>query len=240
MTKNKINFEIIPIFDQSADSRIWHDFTEIELKCDSEKYNYHVDDSDRCRIYKSHMYDWTHCKNNMSFAAYSGEQMVGFATAYKEKSGMYLRNLYVNPSFNGMGIGHQLLDKTEKASALVSDLMELVSLNGAVTFYESHGYTNFDNRTMNKKLPESVIGVVPVFKWYKSLRAQIKLDVDNSLLIHNKNQPIFVYVAPGREIVGVAVRTTENKDVIWTSNKNGKEMACFYENQLLKALSKIR
>jgi len=240
MYKEKIDFEIVPIFDQSTKPGLWHDFTELEIKCDSEKYGYNVDDTDRQRIFKSHMYDWANCKHNMAFAAYHENKIVGFATAYKEsKTEMYLRNLYVLPQYEGMGIGRSLLEKVERASRLVAKNMNVTSLNGALSFYESRGYTNFDNRNMTKKLPKSLIGVVPVFQWYKFLKLKMKVDVDHSLLIHNWYQPIFVYVSPDQEIVGVGVRTKEGKDITWADNEEGRDMMVFYKSQLLKALSKV-
>ena len=238
---DKIDFKIVPVFNQSADARTWHDFTELEMKCDSEKYNYDIDDRDRARIFKGHMDDWKYNNYKIAFAAYHGEQMVGFATGYKqEDNSVYLRNLYVDPQYNGMGIGRQLLDKTEQAATLVAGRLELVSLNGAVSFYESRGYENIDNRTMFKKLQKLSVGVVPVFKWYKKLHAKLNVDVDHTLLQHYKYQPIFVYVSYGREIDGVALKMPDGKDVIWVNKNKSQSMADFYVQQLSKALSKIR
>ena len=238
---NKIDFRIVPVFNQSADARTWHDFTEIEMKCDAEKYYYQVDDRDRSRIFKGHMYDWKHNNHNIAFAAYYGEQMVGFASGYKQQdSSFYLRNLYVDPQYNGIGIGRQLLDKTEQASGLFAGKVELVSLNGAVSFYESRGYENIDSRNMNKKLQKISVGVVPVFKWHKKMRAKLNVDVDHTLLQHYKYQPIFVYVSYGREIDGVALRLPDGQDVVWVNKNKGQSMADFYNQQLLKALSRIR
>lgn len=239
----KTDFEIIPIFNQPANPRVWHDFTELEMRCDSEKYNYSVDDRDRTRIFKGHMDDWMHQKYNMAFAAYRGEQMLGFASGFEDpdsKSEIYLHNLYVDPKLNGMGIGRQLLEKMEKAASLVSEYMDLISLNGALSFYESCGYKNFDDRYLFKKLEKIPVGVIPVFKWRKKMRAKLNMDVDYGLLQHSKNQPIFVYVSYGKEIDGVALKLPDGKDVVWVNQNKGQSMAEFYKQQLLKALSKVR
>ena len=240
MNQEKIDFEIIPIFDQMAKPGLWHDFTEIELKCEAEKYGYHVDDTDRLRIFKSHMDDWKNCKYNMAFAAYHENRVIGFSTAYKEKNHMYLRNLYVSPQYEGMGIGRTLLEKTEKAAALMANKIEVVPLPGAVSFYEARGYTHLYNSVMTKKLPKSLVGTIPVFKWSKSLCPEIEFDIDNSLLIHSWKQPIFLYVAPERSVKGVGMHTREGENIVWADENDGREMMAFYKSQLLKALSKVR
>ena len=241
MNRERINFEIVPIFNQMAKPSLWHDFTELEMKCDAEKYNYNVDNTDRDRIFKGHMYDWKNCKCNMAFAAYYENRIIGFSTAYKEdKSEMYLRNLYVSPQYEGMGIGKALLEKTEKAAALVGRRMSVISLAGALSFYESRGYTNFDDRVMNKKLPTFLVGVIPVFQWSKSLSVTMKVDVDHSLLVRNWAQPIFVYVSPVRAVMAVGLHTKEGENIIWANDEDGREMTVFYKSQLLQALSKVR
>jgi GNAT superfamily N-acetyltransferase len=237
----KIDFEIVPIFNQSANPRTWHDFTELEMKCDAEKYFYKVDDKDRNRIFKGHMCDWQKCKYNIAFAAYNGEQMLGFSTAYKESnSAVYLRNLYVDPKYNGIGIGRQLLDKTEKAAALIASSVNVIALAGALSFYESRGYISFDNRSLYKDVPKVSIGVVPVFQWYNKMRATPNVDVDKTLLQNCKYQPIFVYIGADSKIEGVAVRSQNGENVVWVNEHKGSQMAQFYNQQLLKALSKVR
>ena len=45
------DIRIVPIFDQMANPKIWSDFTRLEMLCDTVKYGYPVDDSDRNRGY---------------------------------------------------------------------------------------------------------------------------------------------------------------------------------------------
>ena len=241
MKAKKINYEIVPIFNQSANAAVLRSFTDLEMKCDIIKYGYHSDEADWARIMQSHKDDLAHMKYNFAFGAYSaGNTMLGFANGYLYDKRMYLRNLYVDPKYNGNGIGRTLLKATENAASLVSSYMEVVSLAGATSFYELNGYTNFDDRNMGKSLPKDTLGVVPVFGWGRALRAKLNVAPDVDLLKAAKNQPIFVYVNPDFKIDGVAMRDNKGEDAIWTNDKKGRVMAQFYQQQLIKALDRVK
>ena len=235
------DIRVVPIFDQMANPKIWSDFTRLEMLCDTVKYGYPVDDSDRNRIFKGHMDDWKHERNNFAFAAYDDKIMVGFVTGYREdKSTMYLRNLYVNPQYNGMGIGKKLLAQSERASNLIVPNMSVVSLNGAVGFYENFGYQTTDNRCLAKKISQNMVGVVPVFKTLLGgMRAKMRVDYDKTLVRQCVHQPIFVYVTYEGEIDAVAIRTPDKEIKIWTNEKK-RGMADFYKKQLLRAFEKVK
>ena len=235
------NIRIVPIFNQAANPKIWSDFTRLEMLCDTVKYGYQSDDSDKKRIYEGHMDNWIYKRYNFAFAAYDENIMVGFANGFLEnRSEMYLRNLYVNPQYNGIGIGKRLLEQSERVANLVVSNMSVISLNGAVSFYETCGYENPDNRYMLKKLPQNLIGVVPVFKTLLGgMRAKVKAPYDRKLVRQCKNQPIFVYVTPDREIDGVAVRTPDKEIKIWINERN-RGMIDFYKKQLMQAFEKVK
>ena len=235
------DIRIVPIFNQMKNPKIWTDFTRLEMLCDTVKYGYSVDNSDKKRIYDGHVNDWKNEKYNFAFAAYDDKIMVGFVNGFIEnRSEMYLRNLYVNPQYNGIGIGKRLLEQSERAANLIVSNMSVRSLSGAVSFYADCGYETPDDRYMLKKLPHSLIGVVPVFKtMLGGMRAKIKAPYDKKILRQCKNQPIFVYVTPDREIDAVAVQTPDKEITIWT-NEHNRGMADFYRKQLLRAFEKIK
>lgn len=230
---------ISPVFDQSVGT-VWSNFAQIELSCDRE-YGFSVGPVDKRRILLGYETDWKYEKNNFAFVAYDGIKIVGFATGYQDnKTDMYLRNLYVNPKYKGMGIGKSLLEQSERNAALVADNMTIVSLSGALGFYEKYGYSIRDKSNCEKKLPKDIIGVVPVFKSIDCFRdIKINLDIDITELERNKNLPMFAYVSLGREIDGLAVKTKAANTKIWT-NPNKRGMKDFYEKKLLAALAKVR
>lgn len=247
MSENKISFEVVPIFDQAANKNLWRHFADLEIKCESEKYHYNIGKNDKKRIVKDYKYSWEKFDNNIAFAAYHSNKMLGFATAYKiGQSSMYLRNLYVDPEYNGMGIGKSLLNKVERAASLVADSMEIVSLEGAISFYKEQGYNWSENsedeggRTLVKGLSKPVVGSVPVFKWQRKFLAKMNVNVDNALLVSCKQLPIFAYMSMERGIDGVAVRLPDGKNIVWVNEKNGAPMIPLYKKDLLRAISRVR
>ena len=231
--------KIIPVFDQRQRG-IWRDFTRIEMLCDREKYRCNMNTEDENRIYYGHILNWTGQKNNFAFAAYDGVKMIGFASGYlANSSDMYLQNLYVEPKYNGMGIGGHLLEHAENCANLVAKNMTLISLNGAISFYKQHGYINYDNRNMLKKLPLQILGTIPVFKPMGRLNAKIKTEFDKAVVKECKNRPVFVYVSQNREIDGIAVKTKSGENKIWLNGAK-RSMHDFYQKQLLRALEKVR
>ena len=237
--QNKPNIRIVPIFDQSVGG-IWSDFTRIEVACDL-KYDYQVDQKTRLYIYNRNAEEWKNQKYTFAFGAYDGKRMVGFASGYREnKQAMYLHNLYVLPEYEGKGIGKSLLEQSERNASLITDKMTLVSLNGALGFYEKCKYDIRDERNCEKKLPKEFIGVVPVFKsigWFCDVKYNLVIGV--SELDQYKNLPMFAYVSLGRAIDGLGIRMPNGEDKIWTNPKK-LGMKDFYEKKLLSALAKVR
>ena len=238
MSVNK-NIMIAPIFDQSVGT-VWSDFTRIELSCDCE-YGFDVGAIAKKRILLGHESDWKYEKNNFAFAAYDGIKMVGFTTGYQEKTkDVYLRNLYVAPKYKGFGLGKRLLEQSERYASLITDKMTVISLPGALGFYEKRGYSIRDKSNCEKFLPDEFIGVVPLFKSLGSLRdMKFNLDVDIAEFEQYKNMPMFAYVSLGRKIDGLAIETGASGTKIWT-NPTKSGMKDFYEKRLLTALAKVR
>ena len=238
MAKPGIEFDIIPIFDQPL-AGVWHDFAQIEVLCDSEKYGYNPD----CQgIYKDHFDNWDNFKHNFAFGAYYNNQMIGFASGYLKEAGIfYLRNLYVMPEFNGLGVGSKLLRQTETMARVFAKSLELVPLPGAISFYEQKGYKTIYNGRMSKELPCYGSGVVPVFHWIKSdAHMDVKTLVDSRILRANPNQPIYVYVTSKwtPEINAVGLRTKEGENKVWTVQNS--PMSDYYRREIMSVLSKIR
>lgn len=237
--QSKQNIRIVPIFDQSVGG-VWADFTRIEAACDL-KYGYNIGKKTRNYVYNRNMKEWEKEKYTFAFGAYVGEKMVGFASGYREnKQEMYLHNLYVLPEYEGKGIGKSLLGQSERNASLITDKMTLISLSGALSFYENRKYNILDECNCEKKLSKEFVGVVPVFKSIDWLRnVKINLDIDTTKLEHDENLPMFAYVSLGREIDGLALRTSTGEDKIWTNPKK-LAMKDFYEKKLQSALSKVR
>ena len=237
--QSKPNIRISPIFDQSV-GNIWSDFTRIEVACDL-KYDYQVSKETKVYIRNRNAEEWKNQKYTFAFGAYNGKKMVGFASGYREnKQEMYLHNLYVLPEYKGKGIGKTLLEQCERNATLVTDKMMLISLPGALSFYEKHKYDIRDERNCEKFLPKEIIGVVPVFKsidWLQNVK--INLDVDIAEFEQYKNLPMFAYVSMGRAIDALGIRVPDGEDKIWTNPKKSG-MKDFYEKKLLNALSKVR
>lgn len=237
--KAKPEITIVPVFDQSKGD-VWSEFTRIEMLCDKITCGYKVGAKDKKRIYDQHVFEWKYEPYNFAFAAYDGDKMVGFASGYREtRQDMYLHNLYVEPEYNGLGIGKNLLAQSERAAALVTDNMTLMSLSGALKFYEHCGYGIHDRRNCEKGLSKEIIGVVPVFKSTGWLRVKNKTDFDKSFFARYKYAPVFAYVSLGREMDAIAARTPDGEIQMWANEKK-RGMKDFYEKQLLRALVKVR
>lgn len=234
--KAKSNIKFVPIFDQSAD-KIWSEFVRIEMLCDAQ-YGF---ENEANSIYESHVCEWRTQKYNFAFGAYDGVKMVGFANGYRDgTNGMYLHNLYVDPKYQGMKIGTQLLLQSERAATLYSDKMTLMALKESVAaFYEKYGYHTHNRRYMMKTLPEQVLGVVPVFQPKAKLKVKIETVFPDIVLEKCKNRPLFIYQAPKGEISGIALKMVDGDDKIWV-NQSKRGMCDFYEQQLLRALSKVK
>ena len=238
MSANK-NITFSPIFDQSVGA-VWFNFVRIETLCNL-KYGYKVNKETKIDMYNRNVNEWNKQKYCFAFGAYAGDKMVGFVSGYREnKKEMYLHNLYVMPEYEGQGIGKALLEQSERNASMVADTMTIISLEGALGFYEKCGYSIRDKRNCEKKLPKGVIGVVPVFKSIDSLHgAKINVDIDIKEFEQYKNVPMFAYVSLGREIDGIAVKTKAGETKVWTNlAKSG--MKDFYEKKLLAALAKVR
>ena len=138
------------------------------------------------------------------------------------------------------------MNKVERAASLVADSTEIVSLEGAISFYKEQGYNwsenseDEDGRNLVKSLSKPVVGSVPVFKWQRKFLAKMNVNVDNALLVGCKQLPIFAYMSMKRGIDGVAVRLPDGKNIVWVNEKNGAPMIPLYKKDLLRAISRVR
>lgn len=67
---------------------------------------------------------------------------VGFASAYREESSIWIKKLYVEPRLHGQGIGQALLREAIRALSPAADVKLLVNPNNisAQRFYEHVGF----------------------------------------------------------------------------------------------------
>ena len=232
--QSKPDIKYVPIFDQSLDV-IWYDFERLQRLCDIVEFGHSNSNYD---IYAAHQHEWENENYNFAFAAYDGSKMVGFVNGYLEnRTNMYLHNLYVDPHYQNMRIGSELLNQTERAASLVAKTIKLKALHEkSIRFYAKHGYQNQDGRNRSKKFPNHVVGVVPVFKPLPKIVKNIKIDCGGYNFSKNcEHKPLFVYVNDKNEIDGVAVQNREP----WL-NQSKRGMVDFYRNQLLRALDKVK
>lgn len=224
MHQETINFEIKPIFNPSMD--ICEDFAHIHLLCLEETESY-VSMNEKS-LSNAYFNMWKMERNAFAFAGYCGENIVGFTSGVFRAPDMFTRSLYVNPEYQGFGMGSKLLDASERAASIIASNMTLISLDGSVKFYQKHGYKNinvFGRVTKIKKLPQMTSGVIPVFEWCDKLQSKLSVKINGDLLKQCKHQPIFVCVNQDQKIDGVAARLPDGKDFI-KYNKNIDVLQC--------------
>ena len=233
MSDKNLNFEIVPIFNQTGP--VWNEFARIESACDK-VLGYSVNKDDTNRMIKNYMRDWYENKYNFAFGAYYNQTMIGFTKGFMgdEFHEVYLSNLYVLPKYQKKGVGTKLLKTAERASSIVADRISLIPLIGACGFYEiKNGYENRYGDQI-KDLSPFVSGIMPVFQWIKrDFNVAFNIKADGKLLRHNKHQPIFMYLNDYGAVDGVALQTKTGENKIWTDINRCRHM-------LLNALQKIK
>lgn len=247
MANKNINFDIVPIFNQSAKG-VWTDFVYVETFCNREMFNLYVSEdvvATYLRDFARNLGQWKH---NFAFAAYAEEKMVGFIQgfAFEKSSELYsvysketfLEHLYVLPKYHKSGIGTQLLKAFEETAALMSSKVVLTPLKSAVGFYEKNGYAYFGD--MEKNLVPCANKVVPVFQWVKKdFDVKLNVTVNNHYLQKNKYNPIFACLNRDSEIDGVIIKTdTENR--MWLNHEQDKNNLRFCRCKLERALDKVK
>ena len=229
---NKINYEIKPIFTQSAN--ICRDFARIHMS--------HLSSVGKDKLHfnlaNAYLNAWNTETNVFAFAAYINKEMVGFITGSLNGQNMFTRSLYITPQYQGYGIGAGLLDSAENAASLIAPNMALFSLNGAVGFYQNRGYKNTTvlGRVMKIKKLSNATGVIPVFQWCNKLQSKLNVKFDVNLLKNPEHQPIFVYVNTQQKIDGIAIRTPNGEQKI-AVNTREKNLSQIYVQKLLSVLS---
>lgn len=238
MYKEKINFEVRPIFNLTQD--MCKDFADIDLQCGElvERNIRHM-----CRDLDKTYFDvWRLSDHSFAFAAYSGENLVGFTSGFMNGNNMFTNALYVTPKYHNCGIGSGLLNTSEQAASLIVHNMQLVPLENAISFYQERDYKNvlIQGRIHKiKKLPKLSAGIVPVFGWSDKLSTKLNIDVDTNLLKQSKHQPIFVYVNGEQKIDGVATRLSNGEDYVKFTRKGG-DVAKYRAMELTDALYNTR
>ena len=229
MYKEKINFEIKPVFNLTEE--MCKDFAQIDINSGGNKQQ-HMENLDR-----SYFDILRLSRNSFVFVAYAGEYMVGFTTGFMNGENMWTNALYVDKRYHDYGIGTKLLNTSEQAASLVASNMQLISLAGASNFYQSHGYKNTLVRgriVKTKKLPLAMSGILPVFGWTDNLSAKLNVKIDSDLLKQFRGQPIFVYLNPEQKIDGVALRLSNNKNMLKLNDRQpkhrGSELLWYLDN----------
>ena len=212
------DIKIVPIFNQAAPG-IWTDFARIESTAPNM--------SDVAT--SKYAYEWTHYKQNFSFGAYDGADMVGFVRGHCGGMTSYVDGLFLLPDYRGQNIGLKLLRKAESIAAFNGRRIELISLGGAMGFYKHVGYRALPQVSSNrfeKILParRGGIDVLPVFSTGRAFgRASKHLE---NLPKIEPHQPAFMYVDIEGRIQGLI------SDNATTVAQNG--MAEYIKRQLVK------
>ena len=247
MINKNANFNIVPVFNQSAKG-VWTDFINVETVCNKEMFNLHISEDVAAMYLRDYARNLGQWKHNFAFAAYAKEKMVGFIQgfAFEKSSEFYsvysketfLEHLYVLPKYHKCGIGSQLLNAFEETASLVSSKVILTPLRNAITFYEKNGYKYFGD--MEKNLVPCVNKVVPVFQWIKTdFDVKLNVTVNNHFLQKNRYKPVFVYLNKDSEIDGVIIKTdTENK--MWLNQQQEKSKLRICRCKLAQSLDKVK
>ena len=231
----------VPLFDQKQ-GYMTDKFTDIEIHARYSAYGEYMYDVffSLLQKYDSNL---TIYKYNMAFGAFKEDKLIGFVNGYiEEDNEINLDSLFVEPEYQRkFGVGTHLLSKFEDAAFLVSAKVHSTSLNGARSFYEKHGYnlSLYTNR-IDKQLKMPLIGVVPVFHWYKNLRIKSNVIADDKWLRKNINRPICVYIGETHEIDGVGALGKNNEEHIWVNQSKGNFLAESYKKELERYLKRCR
>ncbi|MCQ2571960.1 MAG: GNAT family N-acetyltransferase [Alphaproteobacteria bacterium] len=235
MIEETLHFEIEPVF--MPYQSVYNNFARIEGECDV-YLGYESRDNEV--MIKDYDRGMKKEKNHFAFAAYYDYGMIGFALGYKTSRGaIYLSHLYIEPMYQGWGIGNNLLKQAENVAALYSSNMDVFPLANAVKFYQHYGYKTMKDDVMTKKLSNVTGGVFPVFEWCDELTAKLNVKVDTDLLKHQKFHPIFIYLNKDNTIDGVATRLPDRKKIVVVNDKKGM-VSRNWEYELMAALDKCR
>ena len=214
-----------PLFDQTEPG-IWDTFLDIEIAARA-AHGLKFDDADVANILYHYHKDWQE-SNNIAFGAFLDGKMVGFANGFMIEPGEYkLASLFVRPELQRQGIGRKLIKSFENSAALDGSFVQGLCYEWAETFYQKQGYITIHGKSsgieMSKELPKKLgKGVFPMFsKWCtKDIKPKTPgLRVDKKLLNDSSRQPVFVSVNEKSQIDVVGVKTKDNVDVIWVSDK---------------------
>ena len=234
---DNFDFKIIPIFKQSEE--LCETFADIDIRCSIDMGRDYIPLRD---LDKDYFDMWKKEKNVFAFVAWDKKQIIGFANGYMDNDAMmYLNSLYVEPLYQHFGIGSKLLQTVENMACILVSNIKLFPLTKAVKFYQryKYKYAGADNKYMVKKLPKTIMGVVPVFEWCDELQAKLSFKVDNAFLKSYEHQPMFVYIGKNNNIDGVAVRLPDGKNDIKLNEKQ-KSVLKYRKTELEYALNNCR
>ena len=213
-----------PLFNQ-AEPGMWETFAEVEMAARAGE-GFVFKDGDLDNILYHYHKDWQE-PNNIAFGAFLDDKMVGFAKGFMIEHAEYqLASLFVRPEVQRQGVGRKLLRHFENSAALDGAYVQGLCYEWAIPFYKKQGYTVIRGASacpeLSKKLARLDKGVYPMFsKWQaKDIKPKISgLHVDKKLLNDSLRQPMFVSINEKHEIDVVGVKTKDNMDVIWVSDK---------------------
>lgn len=220
MYKEKLNFEIQPIF--KTYPSVYNNFLRIEKDCYN-RLGYDDSDYDLDSMHGDYVYAVEKARNHFAFGAYHKYGMIGFALGHKQSdNSMYLSHLFIDPIYQGYGVGGKLLKTVENLSFMYSRTLKLFSLPDSVTFYKHYGYEHCGNKngeivkdkSMVKNLSTPSTGIIPVFEWWAGLSANLNINVDADLLKISKYQPFFVHLNSEQKINGLATRLPNGEQCI--------------------------
>ena len=245
MVTEKINFEIQPIF--KTYPSVYNNFLCIEKDC-YHHLGYDDSDFDLNLMRDDYVYEIERTRNHFAFGAYNNYGMIGFALGHKQSdNNMYLSHLFIDPIYQGYGVGGQLLKRVENLSIIYSPTLKLFSLPDSIGFYGHYGYEHYGHKnggmekdkSMVKNLSTPSTGIVPVFEWVDSLNVKLNIDVDKSLLKIDKYQPFFVYMNSEQKIDGIATRFPNGEQYI-KLNENQTKLAKRRKIEMSFALDQSR
>lgn len=201
MTEIKIK----PIFNQ-ATPNIWQDFAEVHAATMYATYNVDSGFDNIMDIIRKDAEEWKLRRAKFAFGAYDGDKMVGFIQGYATASRGWVDALYVLHEYQGTGTGGRLLRMAEKSLSPIAKHVELIALPGAMSFYQSRGYTVYgasNHYRKNLKTPPHC-EVVPIFSVNAAMAKQFaeinpKFDAK---IVNVRHTPVFAYYNVDGRIAG--------------------------------------
>lgn len=149
------DIKIFPIFNQAAPG-VWDDMMRVRVAAMEHNYNHKMSADEIAEAMANYQEKWNTYRKHFAFGAYDNDKLVGSIQGDCEDGVISMRQLYVLPDYQKIGIGRKLMSAMEDACAFDADIIELVALYSATPFYKSIGYTSptHDNYLINDKISQ--------------------------------------------------------------------------------------